>query len=502
MQNNDTELDAIFARTLQLQYDQETILTNARYFEYEDDENDESFEEEQQTRENIENDYAIAMQLQEALNEEVLNENTDEDSPRTNQYGHFRGNFGRYVNEATESNRSYYSEDLNDESDDDLNKDLRTVINQFKTRLIQKYPHTNRKVIRLSSRNQLLMFSEFIEAIKLFKEVDFIQRPRIEFRNEPVIDGGGAFNDTIRQILDTFMSLENPEYGGNGRLFTGDSSKLISSTAPISVLDELNIFGDILFLAIIHEAPFPVDLDIILFKYCLDLESTITLKDVERFNPVMCNLARNVLNADPDVDLSTIDGFDQWAEDKEISKIQKQVYSRSRENLRKLAREISHDVLIHCRIKQLNAIKLKLNKFGFLNVVKEKQIGIEQIKDYFYQDSITFEDIIRKLVFAPPHLNRRQNMVRNWLNEWLRAQRKEELQEFCRLTTGFSHPREEITVTFKPYIARENREAALTPRFQTCFSEIKISEHFNSKHEFFAIMNAQVNKNLHDSRFT
>ncbi|CAG8661674.1 10972_t:CDS:2, partial [Racocetra fulgida] len=203
----------------------------------------------------------------------------------------------------------------------------------------------------------------------------------------PVIDGGGAFNDTIRQILDTFMSLENPEYGGNGRLFTGDSSKLISSTAPISVLDELNIFGDILFLAIIHEAPFPVDLDIILFKYCLDLESTITLKDVERFNPVMYNLARNVLNADPDVDLSTIDGFDQWAEDKEIS------------------------------------------------VIKEKQIGIDQIKDYFYQESITYEDIIQKLVFAPPHLNRRQNMVRNWFNEWLRTQRKEELQEFCRLAT-------------------------------------------------------------------
>ncbi|CAG8661659.1 10971_t:CDS:2, partial [Racocetra fulgida] len=102
----------------------EAFLTNARYFEYEDNENDESFEDEQQTRENIENDYAIAMQLQEALNEETLNENTDENSPRMNEYGHFRGNFEQYVNEATESNRSYYSEDLNDESDDDLNRGI------------------------------------------------------------------------------------------------------------------------------------------------------------------------------------------------------------------------------------------------------------------------------------------------------------------------------------------------------------------------------------------
>ncbi|CAG8548767.1 7228_t:CDS:2, partial [Cetraspora pellucida] len=47
---------------------------------------------------NIDNDYAIAVQLEQVLNEEGLNENMDD------------------------SNRPYYSEDLNDESDDDLNK--------------------------------------------------------------------------------------------------------------------------------------------------------------------------------------------------------------------------------------------------------------------------------------------------------------------------------------------------------------------------------------------
>ncbi|CAG8465327.1 23693_t:CDS:10 [Dentiscutata erythropus] len=517
MQNNDLDYD--FALRLQ----QLELLNNEPlYRNYHEDETDESFEEtlsgrtshdttpivnnrqDERRDSSVENDYAIAMQLQQILNEEALEENMigknifEFENYETNsetEIGHFRRN------NAIETNRAYI-ENLEDEDEDDLDQDLKTIIAQFKNKLIQKHPAAPRRIIRLSSRNQLLMFSEFIEAIKLFRDIDFIQRPMIEFKHEPVVDGGGAFNDTIRQILDTFMSLENPEYGGNGRLFTGDDSKLISSTAPISVLDELNIFGDILFLAIVNDAPFPVDLDIILFKYCLDLENTITLKDVERFNPVMYNLAREVLNASPDVDLSTIDGFDQWAEDKEISKIQRQVYSRSKENLRKLAKEICHDILIHSRIKQLNAIKLKLNKFGFLNVLKEKQIKIDQVKDYFYRESITYDDIIRKLVFSPANLSRRQNAVKNWLIEWLQAQRKEELQEFCKLVTGFIHPREEITVAFKTYIARENREAALTPRFSTCFSEMKISEFFNSKHELFAIMNAQVNKDLHDDRFT
>ncbi|RIB15130.1 hypothetical protein C2G38_2039631 [Gigaspora rosea] len=507
MQNDDLDYD--FALRLQLELLNQESLPN-----YYEDEIDESVEDttpiidngqnERRNRDSsVENDFAIAMQLQQILNEETLEENEETPSRNNIEFENYETNSDTEVrrNDAIKPNRKYI-ESLNDEDDDDLDQDLKTVITQFKNKLFEKNPTAPRRIIKLSSRNQLLMFSEFIEAIKRFRDVDFIQRPKIEFQHEPVADYGGAFNDTVRQILDTFMSLENPEYGGNGRLFTGDNSKLISSTAPISVLDELNIFGDILFLAIIHDAPFPVDLDIILFKYCLDLENTITLKDVERFNPLMYNLAREVLNANPDVDLSTIDGFDQWAEDKEISKIQRQVYSRSKENLRKLAKEICHDVLIHNRIKQLNAIKLKLNKFGFLNILKDKQIKIEHIKDYFYQGSITFDDIIRKLVFSPANLSRRQNTVKNWFIEWLQTQEPEELQEFCRLVTGFNHPREEITVVFKTYVTRENREAVLTPRFSTCFSEMKISEYFNSRRELFAIMNAQVNKDLHDDRFT
>lgn len=36
------------------------------------------------------------------------------------------------------------------------------------------------------------------------------------------------------------MSLESPEYGGDGHLFVGDSTKIISNTAPIHFMDELD----------------------------------------------------------------------------------------------------------------------------------------------------------------------------------------------------------------------------------------------------------------------
>lgn len=54
------------------------------------------------------------------------------------------------------------------------------------------------------------------------------------------------------------------------------------------------------------------------------------------------------------------------------------------------------------------------------------------------------DDIIQKLVV--PNLNEKQTRVLNWLIEWLREQGRDELREFCRLTTGFTHPRNEISV--------------------------------------------------------
>ncbi|CAG8603958.1 11093_t:CDS:2, partial [Racocetra fulgida] len=95
-------------------------------------------------------------------------------------------------------------------------------------------------------------------------------------------DEGGVFNDTMRQILETFLLLENPEYGGDGHLFTGDNYKLISSTAPIHFMDEL--------------------------------DDTITLNDLERFSPSISKFVKDILNAEPNTDLSTIVGFDEWAE--------------------------------------------------------------------------------------------------------------------------------------------------------------------------------------------
>ncbi|CAG8572097.1 13946_t:CDS:10, partial [Acaulospora colombiana] len=347
-------------------------------------------------------------------------------------------------------------------------------------------------------------------AIKGFNETDFVLKPRVAFRDEPALDAGGVFNDTIRQILEIFMSLENPEYGGDGHLFTGESSKLISSTAPVHFVDELDAFGDVLYLAVIHNIPFPSDLDIALFKYSLSLENTISVEDLRGFSTTMYNLARNIYEAQPNVKLSTIEGFDQWAEEKEInarrlqlsrdSSVQKELYSRSRGNLRKLSRLICEDVLINSRINQLKAINKKFNKFGFFDVLKSKRIDIADIKNYFYREIINPNDIIQKLVFDD-NLNHRQNRVRTYLIDWLRMQEKSKLQEFCRLVTGFKNPREQIKVSFKPHLQGEPREINITPKFATCFQEIKLSENFSSRQEFYTIMNAQIEA-IHDNRFT
>ncbi|CAG8799622.1 3639_t:CDS:2, partial [Gigaspora rosea] len=158
----------------------------------------------------VENDFAIAMQLQQILNEETLEENEETPSRNNIEFENYETNSDTEVrrNDAIKPNRKYI-ESLNDEDDDDLDQvtikvssveitsnDLKTVITQFKNKLFEKNPTAPRRIIKLSSRNQLLMFSEFIEAIKRFRDVDFIQRPKIEFQHEPVADYGGAFNDT------------------------------------------------------------------------------------------------------------------------------------------------------------------------------------------------------------------------------------------------------------------------------------------------------------------
>ncbi|CAG8691123.1 3461_t:CDS:2, partial [Racocetra persica] len=126
-------------------------------------------------------------------------------------------------------------------SDETVSKEFGAIISEFRNKLVRKHPSAYAKVIELTSRNHYVMFSEFIDAIKQFDEKDFIYKPRIKFEAEPVIDAGGVFNDTMRQILETFLLLENPEYGGDGHLFTGDNYKLISSTAPIHFMDELDV---------------------------------------------------------------------------------------------------------------------------------------------------------------------------------------------------------------------------------------------------------------------
>ncbi|CAG8730568.1 14508_t:CDS:2, partial [Acaulospora morrowiae] len=363
------------------------------------------------------------------------------------------------------------------------------------------YPSSTSKAINITSRNQDKMFAEFISAIMQFRTKDFISRPNIVFKNERAIDAGGVFNDTMYRILEIFMSLENPEYGGDGHLFSGDHSKLISSTAPMDLIDELNVFGDVLFLAIIYDAPFPIDLDIVLFKYCLKLDSTISLDDLKRFNEPMYNLAREVSNASVSVNLSTIDGFDQWAEENEISPIQKHMYARSRENLRKLSKKICKDVLINSRINQFDTICKKLNRFGFLDVLKAKKITIEQVNDHLYREVMTAEDVIRKLKFGDT-LNNNQIKVQGWLIDWLREQEKTNLRQFCLLISAYPCPRQELKVSFKSKSYRGARDLHITPEFHTCFQELTLSPNFTSKQEFYNVMNVQLDQGIHDNRFS
>ncbi|CAG8462553.1 9807_t:CDS:10 [Acaulospora morrowiae] len=498
--NNAVTSDHDLAVQLQLAFDEENEETSFQDFTFLQSQN-RGQTDLTSTSEDVTNDEIIARQLNEELNSSNIGSvdtsslGSPNDIPQTRDHDDQPLNF-RDMDINTPSIFEDFPEGYEGPSED-----LNSIILRFKTKLHQKNPDAKKLRIHLSSRNPDIMFTEFISAIRQFKKKDFILMPEIVFRNEPARDFGGVFNDTIRQILEIFMSLESPEYGGDGHLFTGDSSKLISSTAPVHIMDELDAFGDVLFLAVIHNAPFPNDLDITLFKYCLNMENIISLDDLKGFSMTMYNLARRVYDAPQNVDLSTIEGFDQWAEEKEINAIQMKLYSSSRKNLKKLANLICEDVLINSRINQLKSISKKFNKFGFFDALKANKVTIEDIKNYFYCEIVTPNDIIRKLAFGD-NLNPKQRNVRDWLIDWLLIQDKTELQEFCRLVTGFKNPREQINVSFKFYIPQEPRELQLTPRFVTCYQEMKISEGFSSRQEFYTIMNAQVDQSIHDNRFT
>ncbi|CAG8573472.1 10253_t:CDS:2, partial [Scutellospora calospora] len=49
------------------------------------------------------------------------------------------------------------------------------------------------------------------------------------------------FNDTMQKLIDIYMTLVNPEYGSSDELFIRDNHKLISKTAPVNFLDELDL---------------------------------------------------------------------------------------------------------------------------------------------------------------------------------------------------------------------------------------------------------------------
>ena len=55
-----------------------------------------------------------------------------------------------------------------------------------------------------------------------------------------------------------------------------------------------------------------------LVKYCFGYEDNITIDDLGSLNPVIYRLALNINNSFENVDLSLINGFNEWAENNGI----------------------------------------------------------------------------------------------------------------------------------------------------------------------------------------
>ena len=81
----------------------------------------------------------------------------------------------------------------------------------------------------------------------------------------------------------------------------------------INIYFFLKIFTDILYLAIINEAPLPLYLDPIITHFIFDEIENITIEDLNRHNHAIYNVAISIKNSVPNQDLDNIDGFKDWA---------------------------------------------------------------------------------------------------------------------------------------------------------------------------------------------
>lgn len=56
------------------------------------------------------------------------------------------------------------------------------------------------------------------------------------------IDTGGIFNDLLNKVFTIFLEKINNNFGGNGSLFIGEYSKIISESVMIEFIEEVKVF--------------------------------------------------------------------------------------------------------------------------------------------------------------------------------------------------------------------------------------------------------------------
>ncbi|CAB4435773.1 unnamed protein product [Rhizophagus irregularis] len=366
---------------------------------------------------------------------------------------------------------------------DDI-QEFKNAIREYLNELKSLYPNTTSKTIIINSTTHENCFKDFCEQIKNFNDLDFVYRPFIRIQQEEAIDAGGVLFDVLSKIFKIFLTYKNSLFGGEGFLFIGDYTKTVSETVFVDFVEELQIFGDILFLTIIYEGPFPLELNPSVLKYCMGFEEQIGIEDLSLIYPQLAEVVRKISSSEINCNLSDIENFDSIAIEFNIQKSQYSLFTSSKANLQKLASKICKDILITKRIEQLSILRSRFNKFDFINYLKTKKLNVNNFIQLFYEEICEANQVIQKLKFGL-NLNDKQSQIKLWLVEWLENQDSSRLSKFCYYITGFCHPRNSIQIRFKNTDI-QNKNLI----FHVCTSELELSEEADNKEEFNEIMDA------------
>ncbi|CAB5184252.1 unnamed protein product [Rhizophagus irregularis] len=366
---------------------------------------------------------------------------------------------------------------------DDI-QEFKNAIREYLNELKSLYPNTTSKTIIINSTTHENCFKDFCEQIKNFNDLDFVYRPFIRIQQEEVIDAGDILFDVLSKIFKIFLIYKNSLFGGEGFLFIGDYTKTVSETVFIDFVEELQIFGDILFLTIIYEGPFPLELNPSVLKYCMGFEEQIGIEDLSLIYPQLAEVVRKISSSEINCNLSDIENFDSIAIEFNIQKSQYSLFTSSKANLQKLASKICKDILITKRIEQLSILRSRFNKFDFINYLKTKKLNVNNFIQLFYEEICEANQVIQKLKFGL-NLNDKQSQIKLWLVKWLENQDSSRLSKFCYYITGFCHPRNSIQLRFKNTDI-QNKNLI----FHVCTSELELSEEADNKEEFNEIMDA------------